>query len=428
MMPRLCVCFFTLFCFMLTACNPSEDAPPITEEERPVPAFSDVTTEAGLSAFQHDNGARGDVYFPELMGSGGGFVDYNGDQWLDVLLVAGGPIDSEPSDFVQALRLYRNNQDGTFTEVTEDAGLAGIQAYGQGISAADYDNDGDEDIYFTTLHHNYLLRNDGGTFTNVTEEARVAGESAWSSSALFFDADLDGDLDLFVTNYADWAPDSDIFCSIQGFVIVNTRGATNLADKYGQKIYCPPSEFDGLPNQFYRNNGDGTYVEATDEAGFLLAPSRSLGIASFDYNQDGWPDVVVTNDAEPDLLYKNNKDGTFTEMGKQAGIALGDMGNARAGMGIDIGVVDDSGKETIFVGNFSSEMIGVYQYSGNDQFADRASASKIGQPSYLTLTFGLFLFDVEYDGDLDLLAANGTSGRFVLHWMAPPIVKRPSCL
>jgi hypothetical protein len=318
------------------------------------------------------------MYFPEQMGSGGGFVDYNGDNWLDLLLVGGGPIDPDPSRFVQALRLYKNNKDGTFSEVTDEAGLSGIQAYGKGITAADYDDDGDEDIYFTTLNQNYLFRNDGGEFSSVGEEAGVSGQTVWSSSALFFDADRDGDLDLYVANYADWSPENDIFCSIQGVVIIDTEGAKDLEKQYGRKVYCAPNEYEGIPSLFFRNNGDGSFTDETENAGFLSSPGKSLGVAEFDFNRDGWPDIVVTNDAEPDLLYKNNGDGTFTEIGKRSGIAFDEIGNARAGMGIDVGVVDQSGQESIFVGNFSSETIGVYKYTGNDLFSDRASRQPLG--------------------------------------------------
>ena len=377
------------------------------EIEKPIPPMQKVTEEAGLSAFTHDNGSRGNMYFPEQMGSGGGFVDYNGDGWLDILLVGGGAIEQTGSTPIQALRLYANNGDGTFSEVTEEAGLSDIRAYGKGVAAADYDNDGDEDFYFTTLHENYLFNNEGGVFSSVGEAAGVSDESTWSSSSMFFDADRDGDLDLFVANYADWSPETDIFCSIQGVVIIDTGGAKNLEEQYGRKVYCAPNEYEGIASRFYRNNGDGTFTEATEEAGFLSAPGKSLGVAEFDYNKDGWPDVVVANDAEADLLFKNNGDGTFEEIGQRSGIAFDDMGYPRAGMGVDLGVVDASGRESIFVGNFSSETIGVYTYTGNDQFADRAMASRIGQPSYLTLTFGLVLFDIDYDGDLDLLTANG---------------------
>lgn len=392
------------------ACNtePQERGPatPANQKvERSLPALRDVTASSGLASFRHDNGARGEVYFPELMGSGGGFIDFDGDNWPDILLVGGGVMSPSPQDTTPALRLLKNNWDGTFSDATDAAGLADVRAYGQGIVAADYDNDGDEDFYLTTLDQNILFKNENGRFTS--EQSVVTATSEWSSSALFFDADLDGDLDLFVANYVDWAPERDIFCSIQGIVIVDTRGTKNLEEQYGQKVYCPPSEFAGLANNFYRNTGNGTFIDETEATGFRNVASKTLGVVTLDYNRDGWPDLVVTNDAQPDFLYKNNGDGTFTEIGERSGIALGEMGNARAGMGVDAGVVDKSGQESIFVGNFSSEMIGVYKYTGNDQFQDRAAASKIGQPSYLTLTFGLFLFDIEYDGDLDLLAANG---------------------
>lgn len=398
-----------LLLFLVAACkNPStQTTQPAPLIEKPIPAFTDVTGEAGLGAFKHDNGARGKMYFPEQMGSGGGFVDYNGDQWLDILLVGGGSVVPDPSESIRALELYQNNGNGMFTEVTEEAGLSNIHAYGKGFAAADYDNDGDEDFYLTTLQENYLFRNDGGIFTSVGKEAGVSDQSTWSSSSLFFDADRDGDLDLYVANYADWSPELDIFCSIQGVVIIDTQGAKDLEKQYGRKVYCAPNEYEGITSRFYRNNGNGSFTEATEEAGFLSTPGKSLGVAELDFNKDGWPDVFVANDAEADLLFKNQGDGTFEEIGQRSGVAFDEMGYPRAGMGVDAGVVDGSGNVSIFVGNFSSETIGVYTYTGNDQFIDRAAASKIGQPSYLTLTFGLSLLDVEYDGDLDLLAANG---------------------
>ena len=393
-----------LLSHMQIACRPGDDSSRVSSEN---PTFVDNTAEAGLSDFTHDNGARGNMYFPELMGSGGGFVDYNGDNWLDLLLVGGGIVVEDSTNGVQALRLFKNNTDGTFSEVTVEAGLGSVRAFGQGISAADFDNDGDEDFFFTTLHENLLFRNDGGVFSEVSEESGVSGRPIWSSSSLFFDPDRDGDLDLYVANYVDWKSEDDIFCSIQGVVILDTGGATNLEETYGQKVYCAPGEYSGIRNSFFQNNGDGTFQNRTEEAGLLSLPEKSLGVAEFDYDRDGWPDLFVANDGEPDNLYKNNGDGTFTEIGKPSGTALDDAGRARAGMGIGIGVVDDSGQETIFVGNFSSEMIGVYTYAGNGTFTDRAVISRIGQPSFLTLTFGLILVDFDYDTDLDLLAANG---------------------
>ncbi len=407
-------CLFILVSFLFISCRDSQDssrkvATESNGDDKQLPTITEVTVEAGLSGFRHDNGARGHVYFPEQFGGGGGFVDYDGDNWLDILLVGGGPIDPEPDSTTEALRLFKNNRNGTFSEVTEEAGLSGFQAFGKGIAAADYDNDGDEDFYLTTVGRNLLFRNDGGKFSSVGEAAGVSNETVWSSSCLFFDADCDGDLDLYVANFSEWSPEIDIYCSLEGAIVskqaLPTKG--DPAKQFGRKVYCAPHAYQGIPSRFYRNNGDGTFTDDTEAAGFISGIGKSLGVAEFDYNRDGLPDLVVANDGEADQLYKNSGDGTFEEIGIASGIAFSDHGMARAGMGIDVGVVDQGGLESIFVGNFSSEMIGVYNYIGNDLFSDRASVSKIGQPSFMTLTFGLVLFDIEYDGDLDLLLANG---------------------
>ena len=356
------------------------------------PAFTDVTVMAGLGDFRHDNGAFGQLWFPEQMGAGGGFIDYDGDGWIDILLVGGGVwAEYSGRDDVPGLWLYRNNGDGTFSLKSKETGLAGIAAYGIGISVADYDNDGDPDFYFTTIGENMLFRNDGGVFTSIGKEAGVSGEAIWSASAMFFDGDRDGWLDLFVANYAVWSPETDPWCTVDGET----------------KAYCPPARFKGLPSSYYRNNGDGTFTELTEAAGLGAERGKSLGIAEMDFNRDGWPDFVVANDGEPDQFYENNGDGTYTEKGMLTGMAYGERGEARAGMGIDVGIVDNSGQPSIFVGNFSQEMIGVYRYDQNGWFQDRAAVSRIGRASLLKLTFGVFLFDVDFDGDLDLFAANG---------------------
>lgn len=353
-------------------------------------AFSDVTEQAGLGAFRHDNGQFGMKWFPEQMGAGGGFIDYDGDGWLDILLVGGGVWPEKSSRDVPALWMYRNNGDGTFSLVTDEVGLGGIRTYSLGIAAADYDNDGDQDFYLTCLRRNMLFRNDGGTFTEVSETANVADQEVWSSSAIFFDADRDGWLDLYVGGYADWAPETDVWCEIGG-----------------GKVYCRPAHYHGIGSVFYHNNGDGTFTNRTAEAGFTHAHGKSLGVAELDVNNDGWSDLVVVNDGEADLLYENNGNGTFAEIGAISGIAYDENGAARAGMGVDAGVVDSTGQVTIFVGNFSGEMVGVYRHLGDGVFADRAAISEIGYPTLRTLTFGLFLFDAELDGDLDLFIANG---------------------
>jgi hypothetical protein len=354
--------------------------------------FEDITQAAGLADFHHQTGAFGEKWFPETMGSGGGFLDYNGDGHLDVLLVGGGVWPRSEASADHALWLYRNNGDATFTLVTEEAGLDAIEAYGFGIVAADYDNDRDQDVFVTTLNRNLLLRNNGdGTFSEVGREAGIDAPPEWSSSAVFFDADRDGFLDLYVGNYVRWSPDTDLFCSLDG----STKG------------YCTPEQYEGADSRFYRNNGDGTFSDWTERAGFLPTPGKTLGAAMLDYNKDGWIDLAVANDQERDLLYENNGDGTFTERGVVSGIAYSEDGVARAGMGIDAGVVDTTGETSVFVGNFSREMIGVYRHLRNGLFIDRASVSQVGRSSLLSLTFGLFLVDAELDGDLDLFAANG---------------------
>ncbi len=353
--------------------------------------FADVTSESGLGNFRHDNGSFGEMWFPEQMGSGGGFIDYNSDGWVDILLVGGGGWAGHTERDIKALWLYKNNKDGTFSEVTGETGLGLINAYGLGIVAAEYDNDGDQDIFLTSLGRNILLRNQDGIYKDVSQHSGLGNRIEWSSSALFFDADKDGWLDLYVGNYAIWSPAGDLWCSLDSKT----------------KVYCPPEMYVGLPSRYYHNNGDGTFSDHTQIAGFLPAPGKSLGVVQLDYNNDGWPDLAVANDGEPDLLYQNNGNGTFAEKGTVLGMAYGENGEARAGMGIDAGVIDSSGHPSIFVGNFSSEMIGVYRYSGKGWFNDRSALSRIGRPSYLSLTFGLCLFDVDLDTDLDLFVGNG---------------------
>lgn len=384
--------FFLVLLGVVAGCAESESrSAEETRENASTVSFTEVTAEANLDGFRHATGISGNKWFPETMGSGGAFIDYDGDGWLDILLVGGGTWDDQEDPGYRTLWLYRNNGDGTFTLQTEEAGLGGVDAYGFGVAVADYNNDGRQDFYLTTLEENKLFRNDGGTFTEVGQEAGVSGGATWSSSAIFFDADRDGHLDLYVGNYVEWSPEDDIFCTLDG----------------EEKAYCTPEEYEGIPGRFYRSNGDGTFTDETEQAGFDVSPGKTLGAAELDYNRDGWPDVVVANDTHRDLLFVNNGNGTFTEVGTESGIAYDGNGRALAGMGVDVGVVDSTGEETIFVGNFSSEMISVYRHAGSGLFTDRAAVSKIGRPSLLTLAFGLFLFDVELDGDLDLFVANG---------------------
>ncbi len=387
------ICFLTAVApLFVTGCTTgtgeSNEAPPSANGEI---RLTDVTDQAGLRAFKHHTGAVGNKWYPEPMGSGGGFIDYDGDGWLDILLAGGGNWESDPAQQPQSLWLYENNRDGTFTEVTDQAGLSDVKAYTIGINAADYDNDGDADFFLSNLRTNMLFRNDGGRFVEVGEEAGIAAQAVWSSSTLFFDANKDGWLDLYVGNYVDWSPETDIFCPPGGTV----------------KLYCIPAAYTGIPSRFFMSNGDGTFRDVTEEAGFYPTLGKSLGVAELDYDKDGWSDLVVANDGEGDLLYRNNQDGTFSEVGVRSGMAFSEHGEARAGMGIDAGVVDSSGEVSIFVGNFSEEMVGVYKHLGNGAFLDRSANSRIGYPSLLILTFGLILIDIDHDTDQDVLLANG---------------------
>lgn len=368
--------------------SPSSSA---TEGEGPV-SFEDITAEANLDGFRHRTGAFGEKWFPETMGSGGGFIDYNGDGRLDVLLVGGGVWQESKDDLDHALWLYRNDGDGTFTLVTEEAGLGELEAYGFGMTVADYNNDGRQDFLLTTLNRNLLFRNEGdGTFAEVGEKAGLADAPRWSSSAIFFDADNDGHLDLYVGNYVTWSRETDLFCSVDGET----------------KAYCTPEEYEGVGGRFYHNDGDGTFTDWTERAGFESSPGKTLGVTMLDYNRDGWMDLYVANDMERNLLYENRGDGTFVERGRVSGTAYNEAGRVRAGMGTDAGIVDTTGEPTIFVGNFSREKISVFRHQGDGLFRDRSSTSGIGRPGKFTLAFGLFLFDAELNGTLDLFVANG---------------------
>lgn len=388
---------FLLACSIVwTGCSDSRSAGPATIErgERPSISFADITEEAGLGDFRHNRGEFGQAWAPEIVGAGGGFIDYDGDGWLDLLLVGGGRFRERDDEPIRALWLYRNNGDGTFADVTADVGFADLEAYGFGVVVADYDNDGDQDFLLTTLYEDMLFRNDPApgsrVFTEVGKQAGIADRAEWSTSAIFFDADRDGHLDLYVGAYVDWSPEKDLFCGHEG-----------------TKVYCTPQNYEGIPGRYYHSNGDGTFSDRTEEAGFVPIPGKVFGVVEMDYNNDGWPDLYVTEDTERDVLFENNGDGTFVERGTSAGIAYDKHGSARAGMGADAGIVDSTGEVSLFVGNFADETLGVYRHTGGGLFVDRAGSSRLGHPSLMTLTFGLFLFDADLDGDLDLMAANG---------------------
>ncbi|VAW97086.1 ASPIC/UnbV domain protein [hydrothermal vent metagenome] len=373
-----------------SACNNTQ-SPQDTSSKKIKTAlqFTDVTLQAGLGKFHYNNGAQGKKWLPETMGAGVAFLDYDQDGWLDILIVAGATLNTKNN--IQALQLYRNTQDNHFEKQTHQAGLSNIRAYGFGISVADYDNDGDADFYLTTLQHNLLFRNDNGIFKQIASSANVSGDKVWSTAATFIDVNQDSWLDLFVGNYIKWSVESDLWCSITG----------------KSKAYCTPESYPGLTAKFYLNRGDGRFDEKSSMLNLDHLPGKTLGVVALDYNNDNWMDLVVANDTERNLLFKNNGPAGIKEVGQSSGIAYDENGKARAGMGIDAGVVDDTQKTSIFIGNFSKEMIGVYRYQDNDLFIDRAISSKVGIASLSTLTFAVLLADFDLDGDLDLFTANG---------------------
>lgn len=373
---------------VLTGCGPSDPADLDTEDRL---AFTEIAREAGLGEFRHHTGARGDRWMPETMGSGVGVLDYDGDGHLDVVLVGGGYWGEEAPEDYRVLWLYRNQGDGTFELRTEEAGLGDVRAYGFGVAASDVDEDGDTDLFLTTLGRNRLFENRDGRFVEVTAESGLGEGERWSTSATFFDADRDGFLDLYVGNYVHWSPENDLRC-------------TNEA---GEKTYCTPILYDGVPGRFYRNDGDGTFTDRTEEAGFLPAPGKTLGAVTVDVDRNRLPDLAVANDMDRNLLYVNRGDGRFEERGMSAGVAFDRNGRARSGMGIAAGTVDSTDRLSIFVGNFSDETIGVFRHQGGGLFEERSSATRIGPRSRPTLTFGLLLFDPDLDGHRDLFAANG---------------------
>ena len=376
---------------LLAGCTqPVSDQQEAEPERREVPiVFSDVTESAGLGDFRHETGAFGEKWFPETMGAGGGFLDYDGDGILDIALVSGSMFASEREPAQPAVRLYQGSEEGQFRDVTREAGMESLRSYAFGISVADYDNDGDSDMFVTALYENLLLRNEGGVFREVSQSAGLGRYSEWSTASVFLDADRDGFVDLYIGNYVHWTPEEDIYC-------------TRVGDR---KSYCTPEQYEGIASRFYRNRGDGTFEERSED--FAGLPGKTLASVSTDYNRDGWPDLIVANDTQRDLLFENQGDGTFVEKGVVSGIAFDERGRARAGMGLDAGVVDQTGEETVFIGHFSSEMVGVYRHSGQGIFVERGAVSQIGRPSLPTLTFGLLLADFDLDMDLDLLTANG---------------------
>jgi len=355
--------------------------------DRPSVVFTDVTAQAGIH-FTHNAGRSGRKYLPEAMGAGAAFLDADGDGWQDVLLVNGK--DFTPRGRRTTAALYRNNRNGTFTDVTAGSGLD-IEIYGLGVAIGDFDNDGRDDIYITALDGDHLFHNEGNfKFRDVTKAAGIQNAN-FGASAAWLDYDRDGKLDLIVTNYVQWTEKGDLRCSLDG----------------STKSYCTPESYKGTRLRLYHNLGGGRFEDVAERAGLGDPTSKSLGVTILDFNNDGWPDIFVANDTQPNKLYRNLRNGAFKEEGMTAGVAYGEDGVARGAMGVDAADYDRSGRPSLLVGNFSNQMLGLYHNEGNGLFVDEAPSSTVGRASLLSLTFGVFFFDYDLDGYPDIFAANG---------------------
>jgi enediyne biosynthesis protein E4 len=349
--------------------------------------FADTTAAAGIK-FVHNSGRAGKKFLPETLGAGCAFVDADSDGWPDILLVNG-------KDWVARGRrsthaLYKNNRNGTFTNVTAGSGLD-AEMYGMGVSAGDYDNDGRTDLYITALEGDRLFHNEGSfKFRDVTKTSGINNANFGTSSA-WLDYDKDGKLDIFVANYVQWTVKGDLWCSLDG----------------AGKSYCTPESYKGTSSRLYHSLGGGRFEDQSQKAGVADPTSKSLGVTVFDYNGDGWPDIFVANDTQPNKLYRNNKNGTFSEEGMAAGVAFGEDGVARGAMGTDSADYDRSGRPHLLVGNFANQMLGLYHNEGTGLFVDEAPSSAVGRASLLSLAFGVFFFDYDLDGNPDILSANG---------------------
>jgi hypothetical protein len=366
--------------------------PPAAGGQSPAaPGFRlvDVTSGSGIR-FRHNNGAYGGKLLPETLGSGCAFFDYDADGWPDILLVNGMDWPGHARQR-STLRLYRNNRNGTFADVTRAAGLD-VELYGMGVAVGDFDNDGFPDVFVTCVGQNRLFRNTGnGTFVDVTRASGLGGRTAFSTSAMWVDFDRDGFLDLFVCNYVRWSAEQDVFCSLDG----------------REKSYCTPEAYRGETCWLFRNRGNGTFEDVTATCGIFDSSSKSLGVALIDEEQDGWPDLFVANDTQPNKLYRNLRNGRFRDVALEAGVALSADGRARAGMGVDAADFDNSGRPGLAITNFEGEMIGFYRAQGAGLFTDVAPQTGVGAASRSRLGFGCVFADLDLDGRLDLIVANG---------------------
>src|SRR5438270_1130303 len=354
--------------------------------------FVDVAPASGIR-FKHDNAASPEKYLIETMGGGCGWIDYDQNGLLDLYLVNSAATSAyKPANPLRAA-LYRNNGDGTFTDVTLKAGVGAEGLFGMGIAVGDYDNDGFPDLFVCGYGRSILYHNNGdGTFTDVTARAGVENKDRWASSAAWFDYDNDGRLDLIIANYVDWSPQNNVYCGDRG---------------PGLRSYCHPDVYHGQPPTLYHNNGDGTFTDVSKASGVGLKPGNGLGVVTFDYDNDGWQDIFIANDSMPNFLFRNKRNGTFDEIAYAAGVAVSGDGKAEAGMGVDAADLAGSGRMDLIVTHLDMQLARLYRNLEDKSFDDATFRSKLGYATYRMSGFGARFIDYDNDGLRDLFMANG---------------------
>jgi hypothetical protein len=354
--------------------------------------FTDIRKAAGIS-FVQDSTQSDEKYYLETMGTGVGWIDYDQDGLMDLYFVQSAATDIYKPAKPLRSALYHNNGDGTFTDVTEKAGVGGEGHYGQGVAVGDFDNDGFPDLYVTGYGRAILYRNNGnGTFTDVTAKAGVADQGQWSTSAGWFDFDKDGWLDLVVTNYLDWSPGNNLWCGDRA---------------PGYRSYCNPGNYKGQKTKLYHNNHDGTFTDVSEKSGVGLPESKGMGLVLADFNNDGWPDIAIANDTWPNFLFLNNHDGTFKDVSLVSGLAASEDGRYEAGMGIDAADVDGDGLPDVYITHLDLELNRLYHNNGDGTFTDDTYGSGIGAKAMLLSGVAAKFIDYDNDGWPDIVQANG---------------------
>jgi hypothetical protein len=377
-----------------------------------LPDFEEIPASASGISWAHVAGITKQRYEPETLGAGCAFLDYDNDGWMDIYLVNSGPCDFYTPKTPLRNALYRNNRDGTFTDVTQKAGVGG-NAYGMGVAVGDYDGDGFPDMYVTQYPRSILYHNNGdGTFTDVTAKAGIS-TPGWATSAVWFDYDNDGRLDLFVCHFVDYDKEKNVFCG------------NKLT---GERWYCKPNVYEPMPCWLFHNNGDGTFTDVSKQTGIAGSLAKAWGVVAADINNDGWMDLFVSNDTVANFLFANRGKGKFEEIGLLAGVGYNTFGRARSGMGVDAADYDEDGWIDLFVANVDHEMFSLYHNQHDETFTDSALGDGIGKATRLLSGWGLKFFDYDNDGNTDLLLCNGHPDIMVQQYAADVTYREPMLL